>query len=191
MSPFELIFPPAWLFAFFGCRRAKRELPSAAQALGLTFRETDNTDQIGEISGTIRAHEISVPADHGAMILVEYRGGARIDGLDLSTWVPSNLRRKTSFDSGVPAFDRAFRKRLATASQAEKLAQHRALFENIAAFRRAWRWQVVQISFSEVQLAIVVQERGLGVRYVSAEQLRQIVPAAVDLVEQLEHALSL
>ena len=62
-------------------RRVERDLPAAAQRMGLHFTVGKYMSEIGTISGTYQAHSVLVRPAKPA-IIVEYR--TQIDGVEIS-----------------------------------------------------------------------------------------------------------
>ncbi len=180
MSLLDRLVPP------LGRRRAERELPQAAEKMGLQFNQGEYKSEIGSISGTYQEHEVLVRPDKPA-IIVRYQ--KQIDGIDLSTWSPSGLRRpEINFDSGNREFDRLFKKRKVAKQLSEKFQAAPLVFEAIVAFRRKWRRVIAQIDLDTMRFSIWMKNR-LAVSYVSAAEMEGMLPEMTNIVSAIENAL--
>jgi hypothetical protein len=167
-------------------RRSWKELPEAARRLGLQYAEATYRHELGTFEGTIRDRRVLVEPDHPA-IRVYYQ--SRLEGLDLFTWSPSDLRRpEVTFDSGNADFDRRFRKRIASPAVAQAMCASHELLGGAAALAR--RPCVAEVAFDTTRCSVFFGERGFWVplRFIRARELEDLLPVMLALVERLEAA---
>ena len=161
-----------WLFLDFfgfGYRRARRDFPAAAEALGLTFVAASDPGGIGEIKGEYRGRKVTIAPDRNAIILFSVAG---LPNLFLST----KVYEKKNFDTGNSVFDGFFRTR--SMNKPEQLV-HRindsgTALDFLSAFNSRWKRKLDYFSVTKDGIDLKLKY-GMN-SYVPVKDLEQLLP---------------
>jgi hypothetical protein len=162
----------------WGTKRAALDLPALAAQLGLQHTPARHAGGAGVLAGMYQGREVRIDADEQRLLKVRFRGAPRVDlrSYPHSIGVPFDMVTVYSRDRD---FDRFFRTRHAAEPIAERIADSEQKGRLVSAFEGA-RARALQ--------SLTVTSDGVVLRfeYVSAEAVRELLPASVALADLIE-----
>lgn len=162
----------------WGAQRAVLDFPALASSLGLQHAPPRHAGGAGVLSGTYRGRFVRIDADDQRSLKVRFHGTPRVDlrSYPHSIGVPFDMITVYSQDRD---FDRFFRTRHAAESIAQRIidSEHRGRL--VAAFEGA---------HARPLQSLTVTSDGVVLRfeYLSAEAVRELLPACVELADLIE-----
>ena len=159
-------------------QRAALDFPALASSLGLQHAVPRHAGGSGVLSGTNQGREVRIDADEQRLLKVRFRGAPRVDlrSYQHSIGVPFDMVTVYSRDRH---FDRFFRTRHAAEAIARRIADSEQPGQLVAAFEGP---------HARTLQSLAVTSDGVVVRfeYLSAEAVRELLPACVALANVIE-----
>lgn len=162
----------------WGTQRAALDFPALASHLGLQHTAPRHAGGAGVLSGSYQGREVRIDADDQRLLKVRFRGAPRVDlrSYQHSIGVPFDMVMVYSRDRD---FDRFFRTRHAAEPIAQRIVDSEQPGRLVSAFEgpHARPLQSLTITSDGVVLRF---------EYLSAEAVRELLPACVALADLIE-----
>ena len=164
-----------------------KKLPAAAERLGLTFTRAKSYSEFGEITGTVRGHEVAVAPDLDALVSVDFNTYK----VNLETSRPSERPDEGMEDFKTPsgAFNMIFRTRRAAPELAEVFLTDPELPRAFHRFYLRWMWRLDSICVIRGRIVCNFTWGQYFFFRIPAGYLEMLVEDTVKLAESLEAAL--
>jgi hypothetical protein len=163
-----------------------KKLPAEAERLGLTFTRSKSYSEFGEITGTVRGHEVEVEPDSDAMVSVTF---ARMK-VNLVTSRPSERPDEGMEDFTAPVypFNLIFHTRRAEPGLAEVFRTDPGLSRAFIRYYLRWMWRLDSICVFSGRLICNFTWGQYFFFRIPAGYLEMLVEDTVALAESLEAA---
>jgi hypothetical protein len=162
----------------WGAQRAALDFPALATSLGLQHAPPRHAGGAGVLSGTYQGRAVRIDADDQRLLKVRFHGAPRVDlrSYQHSIGVPFDMVTIYSRDR---AFDRFFRTRHAAGPIAERIVESEQAARLVSVFEGP---------YARPLQSLTVTSDGVVLRfeYISAEAVRELLPACVALADLIE-----
>ena len=162
----------------WGTQRAALDFPALAAQLGLQHVAPRHAGGAGVLSGKYQGREVRIDADDQRLLKVRFRGAPRVDlrSYPHSVGVPFDMVTVYSRDR---EFDRFFRTRHAAEAIARRIIDSKQPGKLLSAFEGAHARPLQSLSVTADGVV-------LRFEYVTAEAVRELLPACVALADLIE-----
>lgn len=163
-----------------------KRLPTEAKRLGLTHTPSESFNEFGEITGTVRGHEVVVEPDSDAMVSVAFQGR----DVYLAMYRPDKRPPEgmVDFDAPLSAFNLIFRTRRAEPRLAEIFRTDPRLARAFVRYFLRWMWRLESIYVVRGRLICTFTWGQYFFFRIPAGYLEMLVEDTVALAESLEAA---
>ncbi|MEM7412542.1 MAG: hypothetical protein AAF430_20090 [Myxococcota bacterium] len=168
-----------------GKRRAERQLPDAAAALGLERDGPQGARQQGRYKGQIGGRRVIVRPDTFGMIRVGFESRPALS-LSTDPAAVAVIEDVAPFETGDAAFDRLFRHRLASAEVAELLRTNERLRQRLVDFSKSHSLRSFAVDAEYVTITGKVYA---FFHYIPADRLEPLIADLVALADAIEPEL--
>ena len=167
-----------------GKKKATTELPRLAARLGLTFQQSRDFDEVGEIGGAYRGYEVALRPDFFGSMRVTPRGRYPID---LDTKPPTERPEEgmTQFTLGHAPFEKYFSQRYAAPQVVQALHGAPLLRDQLVAFCHKYESKLVNLKVDEYGVVAYVEET----HAYDPELIAVLVDDLVNLTSMLDQSL--
>jgi hypothetical protein len=166
---------------------SRKKLPREAERLGLTFTQSKCYGEFGEITGTVRGHEVEVEPDSDAMVSVSHV--ERRINLMMNRPVARPEEGMEDFATPSTAFNLIFHTRRATPELAEVFRTDQGLTRAFVRYFLRWMWRLENFCVIETRIVCSFTWGQYFFFRIPAGYLEMLVEDTVALAESLEAAL--
>lgn len=161
-------------------KSAARDFPSLGRELGLEYTAPRYAGAVGTLAGTYAERVVRVDPDDQRLVKVRFRGLPRVDLRSYQHTAAAPFDMVTVYAQDRE-FDRFFKTRYATQAIAQQILDARPLGRFVEPFQGTHARQIQ---------ALTITSDGVVCRfdYMSAEALRDLLPACVALADLIEPA---
>lgn len=169
-----------------GKKKAASQFPQLAARLGLTFEQSRDFDEVGEISGAYRGYEVALRPDFFGSMRVTPRGRYAID---LDTKPPTERPEDgmTQFTLGHGPFERFFSQRYAAPEVVQAMHGAPMLRDQLVAFCGKYESKLTNLKIDEYGAVAYVDEAHAYDAALIAGLVDDLVNLACTLDQSLGH----
>jgi hypothetical protein len=159
-------------------KRALQDFPSLARELGLDHAAPRYAGAVGVLTGTRSGRQVRVDPDDQRLLKVRFHGSPRVDLRSYEHALASPFDMITVY-SRDRDFDRFFRTRHASEAIARRIAEDQRPGRHVEAFQGGNARQIQSVTITSEGVVCRFE-------YLSAEALRELLPACLALADLIE-----